>query len=60
MVLPESERDYTRYLDKDFLKAYEIVECRSGAISINFVLSKISLAVMLSPAMISSSFLWHY
>ena len=31
IVLPEEERDYTRYLDREFLKAYEVVECRSGA-----------------------------
>merc|ERR1712241_372510 len=29
IVLPEIERDYTRYLDREFLKAYEVVECRS-------------------------------
>ena len=29
IVLPEEERDYTRYLDREFLKAYEVVECRS-------------------------------
>ena len=32
--LPEEERDYTKYLDREFLKAYEVVECRSGAKSL--------------------------
>lgn len=27
-MLDEWEWDYTRYLDKEFLKAYSIVECR--------------------------------
>ena len=31
IVLPEEQRTYDRYLDKDFLKAYTTVECRSGA-----------------------------
>lgn len=31
IVLPEEERDYTKYLDREFLKAYEVVECRSAA-----------------------------
>ena len=31
IVLPEEERDYTQYLDREFLKAYEVVECRSAA-----------------------------
>ncbi len=31
VVIPREKRDYTRYLDRDFLKAYEIVDCRSGA-----------------------------
>ena len=31
IVLPEEERDYTKYLDREFLKAYEVVECRSGS-----------------------------
>ena len=35
VVLPEWERDYTRYLDREFLKAYEVVECRSGSDSLN-------------------------
>lgn len=30
IVLPEEERHYTRYLDREFLKAYEVVECRSA------------------------------
>uniref|UniRef100_A0A0K2UG72 Melanotransferrinlike [Bombus impatiens] n=1 Tax=Lepeophtheirus salmonis TaxID=72036 RepID=A0A0K2UG72_LEPSM len=29
VVVPEEERDYTKYLDKEFLKAYTMVECRS-------------------------------
>jgi hypothetical protein len=29
-VLPEEERDYTKYLDREFLKAYADVDCRSG------------------------------
>jgi len=29
IVLPEKERDYTEYLDPEFLKAYQVVECRS-------------------------------
>jgi len=28
IVLPEEERHYTTYLDKEFLKAYAVVECR--------------------------------
>ena len=39
LVLDPFERDYTRYLDKEFLKAYSLVECRSGA-------SKIATASM--------------
>jgi melanoma-associated antigen p97 len=31
IVLPEEEWHYTKYLDKEFLKAYAVVECRSGA-----------------------------
>lgn len=31
IVLPEEERHYTRYLDREFLEAYEVVECRSKA-----------------------------
>ena len=34
IVLPEEERHYTTYLDKEFLKAYAVVDCRSGASSI--------------------------
>ena len=35
IVLPEEERHYTTYLDKEFLKAYAVVDCRSGAGSIS-------------------------
>jgi melanoma-associated antigen p97 len=47
IVLPEEERHYTTYLDKEFLKAYAVVECRSGSTSINtsFVLLLIMLGI---------------
>jgi len=35
IVLPEEERHYTTYLDKEFLKAYAVVECRSDSTSIS-------------------------
>ncbi len=31
VVIDPFERHYTRYLDKEFLKAYSLVECRSAA-----------------------------
>lgn len=47
IVLPEEERDYTVYLDQEFLKAYSLVECRSFAMSIQMtsLLLVISLAL---------------
>jgi hypothetical protein len=33
IVLPEEERHYATYLDKEFLKAYAVVDCRSAAVS---------------------------
>lgn len=30
-VIPPEKRDYTKYLDKEFLKAFEYVDCRSKA-----------------------------
>ena len=33
VVLPKEERHYTKYLDEEFLKAYTVVECDSGAFS---------------------------
>ena len=29
VVLPEEQRDYRKYLDREFLNAYSLVECRS-------------------------------
>lgn len=40
IVLPEEERHYAKYLDKEFLKAYAVVECRSGADSLTPGMSK--------------------
>jgi hypothetical protein len=37
IVLPEEERHYTTYLDKEFLKAYAVVDCRSAASLMNTV-----------------------
>ena len=45
IVLPETERHYTRYLDREFLKAYEVVECRSKA---TLILPKYVLMVVIS------------
>ena len=36
IVLSPYERHYTTYLDREFLKAYEVVECRSGASTLAF------------------------
>ena len=33
VVIPEQNRRYDRYLDREFLKAYSAVECRSAATS---------------------------
>ena len=49
LELPEDKRDYTKYLDSEFLKAYTVVSCESHAISISkFALgiSKILMVVM--------------
>ncbi|TRY75589.1 hypothetical protein TCAL_00523 [Tigriopus californicus] len=47
IVLPEKERDYTVYLDQEFLKAYSLVECRSRALTaqISSLLFVISLVL---------------
>ena len=37
IVLPPEERDYTKYLDREFLKAYEVVECRSTGNKLHYV-----------------------
>ncbi len=49
IVLPEEERHYTTYLDKEFLKAYAVVECRSDstAISISTITTFVLLLMIL-------------
>ncbi len=49
IVLPEYERHYTRYLDREFLEAYEVVECRSGASGISHInlVSMVVISVIL-------------
>merc|ERR1712241_1459597 len=45
--LPEMERHYTKYLDPEFLKAYEVVECRSaGNRVINFAKLNVVMVVI--------------
>jgi melanoma-associated antigen p97 len=46
VVLPEEERHYTKYLDREFLKAVEVVECRSTAST--FMASSIIIMVVIS------------
>ena len=55
IVLPNDTWSYTEYLDREFLKAYEVVECRSTS-------AKVALSLMMV-VMISISnivlFLWN-
>lgn len=46
VVLPPEKRDYTQYLDKEFLKAYTLVDCHSAADMTTPTLSLISLLVV--------------
>jgi len=48
VVIPHEKRHYTRYLDREFLKAYEIVDCRSSS-----DVKMLSLAAVLIMALIS-------
>lgn len=49
--LPRDKWDYTKYLDREFLKAYEIVECRSGATATAFFsLFSLALGLILARA----------
>ena len=51
IVLPEEQWDYTKYLDREFLKAYEVVECRSEAEQLNFNFTSVLVMVLISVLM---------
>ena len=44
--LPEMERHYTKYLDPEFLKAYEVVECRSTGNRVIFAKLNVVMVVI--------------
>ena len=53
VVLKPEERHYRSYLDQDFLKAYAIVECKSGAESLPRLSGLTTLAALISTLMAS-------
>ncbi len=46
IVLPEEKRHYTTYLDREFLKAYEIVDCRSTGVMARTVPGAVTMLVL--------------